>query len=36
MKCINSADPNGNPNAKQTEPKKPVNSSGKKKKADEE
>ena len=36
MKCINSANPNGNPDAKQTEPKTPVKSSGKKKKTDEE
>ena len=36
MKCINSANPNGNPDEKQTEPKAPVKSSGKKKKTDEE
>ena len=37
MKCINSATPNGNPEAKkQTEQKEPVKTSKKKDKADEE
>ena len=35
MKCVNSANPNGNPDAKRTEPKQPVKTSERKKKADD-
>ena len=35
MKCINSATPNGNPDAKRTEPEQPVKNSGRKKKTDD-